>query len=79
MDSPERRETVNIVWKGTQQEGLELVNAIARNCACVYGAFGLRASVCGGHEMLLKDQRALNGLLFARKLKDRWIKEETTG
>lgn len=63
-------------WHGTQQESMELVNAVARYCACEYGMYGIRTVLCGGHEMLLKDQRALNGLLFVRRITERLKREE---
>ena len=65
-----------IVWNGTQEESFALVNAIARNCTCEFGLMGVRLSTCAPHRMLTEDQRALNGLLFARKMLDRLLREE---
>ena len=65
-----------VVWNGTQEESLALVNAIARNCTCEFGLMGVRLSTCAPHRMLTEDQRALNGLLFARKMVDRLLREE---
>ena len=56
-----------VVFYGTQEESCALVNAIARNCACAWGALGVRTSTCAPHNMLISDQRALNGLLFMRR------------
>ena len=68
--------TVQVVWHGTQQESFDLVNAIARNCTCEFGLMGVRLATCAPHRMLTEDQRALNGLLFARRMQDRLRREE---
>ncbi len=65
-----------VIWNGTQQESFDLVNAIARNCSCEFGVMGVRLSTCGPHRMLTEDQRALNGLLFARRISARLRREE---
>jgi hypothetical protein len=66
----------NICWYGTQDESLELIAAIGRNCACEFGLMGVRLRVCPPHEMLTRDQRALNGLLFSRRMARRLLAEE---
>src|SRR3954453_13777139 len=68
--------TMQVVWHGTQQESFDLVNAIARNCTCEFGLMGVRLATCAPHRMLTEDQRALNGLLFARRMADRLRREE---
>jgi hypothetical protein len=68
--------TTQVVWHGTQQESFDLVNAIARNCTCEFGLMGVRLATCAPHRMLTEDQRALNGLLFARRMKERLQREE---
>jgi hypothetical protein len=65
-----------VTWYGSQQESFDLVNAIARNCTCEFGLMGVRLSTCPPHQMLTEDQRALNGLLFARRMADRLRREE---
>jgi hypothetical protein len=65
-----------VVWHGSQQESFDLVNAIARNCTCEFGLMGVRLSTCAPHRMLTEDQRALNGLLFARRMAHRLRREE---
>jgi hypothetical protein len=65
-----------IKWNGTQQESFALIKAIARNCACEFGLMGVRVRTCAAHRMLAEDQRALNGLLFARRMADRLLCEE---
>ncbi|GAC1323391.1 MAG: hypothetical protein NVSMB2_21080 [Chloroflexota bacterium] len=67
-----------VVWHGTQQESFDLVNAIARNCTCEFGLMGVRLATCAPHRMLTEDQRALNGLLFARRMQERLRREEFT-
>jgi hypothetical protein len=68
--------STQIVWNGTQEESFALVIAVARNCACQFGLMGMRLSTCEPHRMLTEDQRALNGLLFVRRVVDRPIREE---
>jgi len=68
--------TMQVVWHGTQQESFDLVNAIARNCTCEFGLMGVRLATCAPHRMLTEDQRALNGLLFARRMSERLRHEE---
>ena len=68
--------TTQVVWHGTQQESFDLVNAIARNCTCEFGLMGVRLATCAPHRMLTEDQRALNGLLFARRMQERLHREE---
>jgi hypothetical protein len=66
------------VWHGTPDESMALVNAIARNCGCEFGMMGVRPATCGPHRMLADDQRALDGLLFARRMADRlWCEEHS--
>jgi hypothetical protein len=67
---------MQVIWHGTQQESFDLVNAIARNCTCEFGLMGVRLATCAPHRMLTEDQRALNGLLFARRLAERLRREE---
>jgi hypothetical protein len=66
----------NISWHGTQEESLALLAAIAHNCTCEFGLMGVRSSLCGPHQMLRQDQRALNGLLFSRRMARRLLEEE---
>ena len=68
--------TMQVVWHGSQQESFDLVNAIARNCTCEFGLMGVRLATCAPHRMLTEDQRALNGLLFARRMAERLRREE---
>jgi hypothetical protein len=37
---------------------------------------GVRLATCAPHRMLTEDQRALNGLLFARRMAERLQREE---
>jgi hypothetical protein len=63
-------------WHGTHQESLELVNAVASNCACEIGDMGEHLTVCEPHRMLATEQRALDGLLFVRRMAERLRREE---
>src|SRR5438132_11779045 len=66
----------SVLWHGTQTEALELLQALSRNCSCVVTAEGVRLSTCAPHEMLPADQRAIDGLLFARRIAARLRMEE---
>lgn len=59
--------TITVQFHGTQLETAALQNAIANNCGCEYGVMGVRTSTCRPHEMLVSDQRALDGLVFERR------------
>ena len=64
------------IWHGTQSESFELVAALSRNCSCEVAADGTRLKTCAPHQMLIDDQRALDGLLYARRIRHRLLKEE---
>jgi hypothetical protein len=63
-------------WQGTETESRELVAAVSANCTCPEQATD--ENRCPAHQALL-DQRFLNGLLFARRLRECLIREEWTG
>jgi hypothetical protein len=65
---------MTVTWKGRAAEYRDLVNAVGRNCSCEYG-LGVR-TYCSAHRMIAEDQRALDGLLFARRMSDRLRREE---
>jgi hypothetical protein len=66
----------SVLWHGSQTEALELLQALSRNCSCVVTAEGVRLSTCAPHQMLSTDQRAIDGLLFARRIAARLRSEE---
>jgi len=66
----------SVQWHGTSAEGVELARAFGRYCSCVFSAEGRRVSVCAPHEMLCSDQRAIDGLLFSRRIAARLRNEE---
>ena len=68
--------TARVQWHGTRAEGVELVETLDRHCSCEFTAQRMRASVCPPHEMLISDQRAIDGLLFARRIAARLRSEE---
>lgn len=65
-----------VQWHGTRTEGLELAHALSRYCSCEFGSEGRRVLVCAPHEMLCSDQRAIDGLLFSRRIAARLRNEE---
>jgi hypothetical protein len=64
------------IWNGTAQESIDLAAAINRNCTCQYGLDGERTVTCPPHRMMTDDQRALDGLVFIRKIAERLRSEE---
>lgn len=73
-------------WAGTDTESFALVNAINRQCQdqasggqhCAFDATGARTYTCAAHRVLLKEQKALDGLLFWRRNADRLKEQEHT-
>ena len=63
---------MSLVWQGTMEESLALLAAVGSNCMCVFDfdAKGACVSVCDVHAILVRDQRALNELFFARRVAD---------
>jgi hypothetical protein len=57
-------------------EHLELIAAVQHNCDCSYDGPDGWLSACSGHLMLARDQRALDGLLWYRRLVTRLLAEE---
>ena len=64
-----------IVWHGTRQESLELLHAVRQHCTCEVEA-GVMVTTCPAHAMLADDQRAVDGLLFMRRMAERLLAEE---
>ena len=64
-------------WHGTQEEGLVLMDALERNCECVYDqSSGERTKACPAHEAFAHSQRWLDGLVFERRIRRKLIAEE---
>ena len=62
-------------WNGTPDEALALLQAVRAHCACrVEG--GRTVAACASHAMLASDQRAVDGLLFMRRMAPRLLAEE---
>jgi hypothetical protein len=64
-----------ITWKGTTDEALALLHALREHCDCVVEQ-GRTVAPCAGHHMLARDQRAVDGLLFMRRMAARLMAEE---
>ena len=62
---------MNVVWKGTRDEGADLLAAVQAHCVC-----GRSATPCGVHAWVLAGQMAFDRLLFARQLRERWVAQE---
>jgi hypothetical protein len=64
-----------ITWNGTPEEALALLQALQSHCQCrVHG--GRTVGPCASHTMLAHDQRAVDGLLFMRRMAARLLAEE---
>lgn len=57
-----------VVWHGTEAELLALVGAIQRNCVCRRLGAAEPVEWCASHRVLFAEQRAMDGLLFARHI-----------
>jgi hypothetical protein len=68
--------TTEAVWRGTRSEWLDLLQAIAHNCECRVDDMGVQLEACASHRLLISDQCALDGLLFARSIADRMQRQE---
>jgi hypothetical protein len=64
-----------ISWNGTTDEGLALLDALREHCTCAVDD-GRTVTACPGHLMLAHDQRAVDGLLFMRRMAARLLAEE---
>jgi hypothetical protein len=63
-------------WHGTLGEYVDLTRVLSRNCGCEVGLMRIGTRACPAHQMLAEDQRALNGLLFVRRMAARFQDEE---
>ena len=64
-----------ITWNGTTDEALALLHALRVHCECRVDD-GRTVAPCASHAMLAKDQRAVDGLLFMRRMAARLLAEE---
>jgi hypothetical protein len=64
-----------IIWNGTQDEALALLHALRAHCECRVED-GRTLAACPAHLMLAYDQRAIDGLLFMRRMAARLLGEE---
>jgi hypothetical protein len=65
----------HIIWNGTTDEALALLHALREHCECAVSE-GRTVSACASHSMLAHDQRAVDGLLFMRRMATRLVAEE---
>ena len=63
------------VWHGTAAEADELLRAVRQHCTCE-SEQGRMVRTCAAHSMLARDQRAVDGLLFMRRMVERLLAEE---
>ncbi len=67
--------TPQVTWNGTDDEAHALLHAVKAHCECRVQR-GRTVSVCASHTMLARDQRAVDGLLFMRRLVAQLLVEE---
>ena len=65
----------SISWNGTTDEALALLHALRAHCECSIDE-GRTVAACAGHTMLATDQRAVDGLLFMRRMATQLLVEE---
>jgi hypothetical protein len=63
------------IWHGTADEAVALLHALREHCECTV-VTGRVVAPCDGHLMLAHDQRAIDGLLFMRRIASRLLAEE---
>jgi hypothetical protein len=63
-------------WNGTPVEYVDLTRALNRHCTCEVAPNGTLIASCEAHRMVTDDQRALNGLVFGRRIAARLQREE---
>ena len=68
----------SVVWNGTLSEQLELIAAVQHNCGCSFDGTSTSLNACSSHTML-REQRALDGMLWIRHLLARLRAEEGIG
>jgi len=68
----------SVVWNGTLIEQLDLMAAVVHNCGCNFDGTTASLSACSSHA-ILRDQRALDGMLWIRHLVPRLRAEEGIG
>jgi hypothetical protein len=66
----------SVVWNGTLSEQLDLMAAVQHNCECRFDGAARCLGACSAHSMLVRDQRALDGLLWTRHLVKRLLIDE---
>jgi hypothetical protein len=64
-----------ITWNGTTDEALALLHALRAHCECRVSE-GRTVASCASHSMLARDQRAVDGLLFMRRMAPHLLAEE---
>jgi len=66
---------VSVMWNGTLSEQLDLIAAIQHNCGCSFDGTTASLSACSSHA-ILREQRALDGMLWIRHVVARLRAEE---
>ena len=65
----------SIIGNGTTDEALALLHALRAHCECRVDV-GRTVAPCAGHAMMAFDQRAIDGLVFMRRMAPRLLEEE---
>ena len=65
----------SVMWNGTLSERLDLMAAVQHNCGCTFDGTTASLSACSSHA-ILREQRALDGMLWIRHLVPRLRAEE---
>jgi hypothetical protein len=62
-------------WHGTTLEWGDLCLATDQHCTCTFDLLAARPAICGAHVMLT-DQVTLNHLLYCRRLRSWFVRNE---
>ena len=64
------------VWHGTPRERQRLLASVTLNCECIRGPHAAQPRLCSLHQAVCFDQRFLDRLLYARRMRERLLCEE---
>jgi hypothetical protein len=64
----------SVTFHGTEREGLELARIATRHCTCA--STNHTGGLCPVHQMVSPDHRAIDGLVFVRRTRHRYVYAE---
>lgn len=67
--------TADPIWHGSREDYSNLMLAVSHNCDCTKGVADIVIATCEAHKML-NQQRVLDHMGFALKLRETWRASE---